>query len=113
MNFQIFSHKNAQDIIMAEGLILYMSNHPIDNRINYVARKKIGFRFPTYDWIFVFAAHMKDPSSRANYKDVSFYFGGAEVKRAEFLDRLRDEYPDDFEFLIWNKDVLSGFLNSV
>lgn len=111
MNMQIFSHKNAQDIMMAEGLIAYMMRYPQDNKINYFGRKNVGTRFPNYNWIFIFAAHTESPSSRANQKDVSFYFGGAEVKKAEFMERLKDKYPDDFEFLIWNEDILSGFLN--
>ena len=35
-----------------------------------------------------------------------------EVKsRGDFLEKVKDQYPEDFDFFIWNPDILEGVWN--
>ena len=47
---------------------------------------------------------------KIGFKNVNetYYIAGNEVSKEELLDALKSDYPNDFEFFIWNPDILNG-----
>jgi hypothetical protein len=57
------------------------------------------------DWRILFYSFY---SSLSKNSDGKYYISSNEVSKAEFLDALKSYYPDDFEFFLWNPDILNG-----
>ena len=63
----------------------------------------------------VSATHMHNTHWRIlfysfGFKNINetYYIASNEVSKAELLDALKSYYPNDFEFFLWNPDILNG-----
>jgi predicted DNA-binding protein (MmcQ/YjbR family) len=63
----------------------------------------------------VSATHMHKTHWRITFYSFGFngvnekyYVASNEVSKEKLLDSLKSDYPNDFEFFIWNPDILNG-----
>jgi hypothetical protein len=102
---------NEQGSILKDGLIICIEKNNYKSiqdgsPVVYFGRKFYGRRFPDYEWIAIIPNqfHFYDE----DIEEPQFYFGGVNMRKAEFMERLQESFSEDFLFMQWNPDLFSG-----
>ncbi len=104
-------HYSAGDAIFKGIIVIKRAKRVVTSHFKYAGRYEDGLDLSDVEDGVIIGDRQLWEICRDSYGIIVFMRKGSHLSKDNFIEFLKSDYPEDYEFMLWNPEMLIGEYN--